>query len=74
MDHRQKLIDEVKYNYARLADIQSRQVYSPAQFSNMTVEAYYEKLLSDVIGSIQSGAYDGFSSGQDIIESIANTR
>jgi hypothetical protein len=72
MDHRQELIDQVKDGYARIADIEGRETYASDQFNNLTAEAYYEKLLEKVIGEIESGAYDHFDCGQDIIESIAN--
>ncbi len=74
MSHRQDLIDQVKQHYAQLAAVGSRQTYTAAQFDGMTCEAYYEKLLQQVIEAIQSGAYDSFSSGLDIVENIANTK
>jgi hypothetical protein len=69
---RQDLIDQVKAAYGRLADIQGTETYSAVQFEGQTPEVYYEQLLSQVIARIEAGDFDSFTSGQAIIEHIAN--
>lgn len=67
---RQQLTREVKAEYARLADIESRGNFT-AQVGVPSPEAYYEKLLGEVLAGIDAGRFDGFSSGLAIVEAVA---
>lgn len=69
---RQMLINQVKAEYARIADVEGREVYSARQFANMTPQGFYERLLGEVIEKIESGAFDGFTSGREIVDAVAN--
>lgn len=70
--NRQDLINEVKAEYARLADLEGREHHHDTRWNSITPEAYYEKLLSQVISDIEGGQFDGYSSGLSIVEAVAN--
>lgn len=70
---RDKLIAEVKNEYARIASSESQQRFTQAT-TDMTPEAYYEKLLSKTIGEINKGTFDDFISGEEIVTAIANEK
>lgn len=69
MDKQQR-IQEVKAEYARRADLESRNSFV-AQVGAPTPEAYYEKLLDEVLAGIDAGRFDQFRSGREIVEAVA---
>lgn len=71
--HRDELINEVKDEYARIASMESQQ-HSEQMTTDTTPEAYYEKLLGKAISEISSGTFDGFKSGKDVVNAIANDK
>lgn len=72
MSHRDKLIREVKMEYAYLADLQSQEHHmdNGAALSG----AWYEALLGRVIRGIEGGQFDEYDSGLQIVEAVANNR
>lgn len=70
---RQKLIAQVKDEYARIASSESQQHFHETT-TNMTPEAYYENLLSKAIDEISKGTFDNFKSGKEITTAIANDK
>jgi hypothetical protein len=72
--NRDQLIAQVKDEYARLADISTKESFSNTNASKQSDEAYYESLLQDVIHGIESGAFDEFQTGKEIVEAVANNR
>ncbi len=71
--NRDKLITEVKNEYARLASSESQQHFSQTT-TELTPEAYYEHLLGEAISEIGKGTFDNFKSGQEIVNAIANDK
>ena len=71
--NREKLIDQVKDEYARIASSESQQNHIQSTTS-LTPEAYYEKLLSKTIDEINQGTFDDFKSGEQIVSAIANDK
>lgn len=69
---RDRLIQEVKAEYARLADLQSRERHRDQ--SGISPDVWYEKQLGLIISRIEAGQFDHFPSGREIIESVANNR
>ncbi len=69
---RDLLIQQVKDEYARLADLESRENITARAYSGMLPEAYYEKALEKAIRDIYAGKYDDCISGLQVVESIAN--
>lgn len=68
---RQRLIAEIKAEYARRADLESRDSFvSGAQ--TPPPEAYYEKLLGEVLKRVDAGSFDSFASGQEVVEAVAS--
>lgn len=65
--NREQLIRQVKDEYARLTDLESRQGVTNAVI-DVTPEAYYESLLGQVLDAISAGKFDDFSSGRAIVE------
>jgi len=68
---REKLIRQVKDEYARLARLGSQshfidQTTSPAA-------AYYEKALQAAINGITAGKFDDCITGKQVVERIANS-
>lgn len=70
--HREKLIREVKEEYARLADGQSREDF--IDNGKAPPEAYFEQLLGMVLEGIDEGRFDRFMNGRQIMEAVANNR
>ena len=72
MNH-DKLIAQVKDEYARIASSESQQHFHQTT-TEITPEAYYEKLLSKVINEIDKGTYDNFKSGEEVVTAVANDK
>ncbi|SHM37743.1 hypothetical protein SAMN02746066_01759 [Anaerosporobacter mobilis DSM 15930] len=70
---REKLIDQVKDEYARIASSASQENHIQST-TKLTPEAYYEKLLSKAIDEINQGTFDDFKSGEQIVSAIANDK
>jgi len=71
--NRDKLINLVKDEYARLASTESQED-SIQSTTDLTPEGYYEKLLSKVIDEINKGTFDDFNSGEEVVSAIANDK
>jgi len=71
--NRDKLIAQVKNEYARLAADETQQHFYQTT-SDITPEAYYENLLNAVIEEISTGTFDGFHSGAEVVEAVANNK
>lgn len=72
MNH-DKLISQVKDEYARIASSESQQHFHQTT-TEVTPEAYYEKLLSKVINEIDKGTFDNFKSGEEVVTAVANDK
>ena len=70
---RDKLISQVKNEYARIASSESQQHFHQTT-TEITPEAYYEDLLSRAINEINKGTFDNFKSGEEIVTAIANDK
>jgi len=71
--NRQKLISQVKNEYARIASMDSQQHFHQTT-TEVTPEAYYEDLLGKAINEINKGTFDDFKSGAEIVTAIANDK
>lgn len=71
--NREKLIAQVKNEYARIASSESQQHFHQTT-TEITPEAYYENLLSECISEINKGTFDDFKSGKEIVTAIANDK
>lgn len=71
--NRDKLIAQVKNEYARIASSESQQHFHQTT-TEITPEAYYENLLSNVITEINKGTFDNFKSGEEVVTAIANDK
>lgn len=71
--NRDNLINQVKDEYARIASSESKQ-QSIQSTTDLTPEAYYEKLLSKAVDEINKGTFDDFKSGVDVVSAIANDK
>ncbi|WP_026889965.1 hypothetical protein [Lacrimispora aerotolerans] len=71
--NRDKLISQVKDEYARIASSESQQHFDQTT-TEVTPEAYYEKLLSKVINEISNGTFDNFKSGEEVVNAVANDK
>ena len=71
--HRDKLISEVKEEYARLAQGHSREDFIE-NCTGQSAEGYFERLLQMVIEAIEQGRFDRFMNGRQIMEAVANDR
>ena len=71
--NRDKLIAQVKNEYARIASSESQQHFHQTT-TDITPEAYYENLLSKAISKINEGTFDDFKSGEEVITAIANDK
>ncbi len=69
---RDMLIQQVKSEYARLAELASREHIIDRAYSGMLPEAYYEQALEKAICDVSAGKNDDCISGQQIVERIAN--
>ena len=67
---RDELIEQVKNEYASIASHESQQHFHQTT-TDLTPEAYYEKLLSTVIAEITKGTFDNCRSGIEIINKVA---
>lgn len=70
---RDKLINEIKDEYAQIASSESQQHFTQTT-TEMTPEAYYENLLGKAISEISKGTFDDFKSGKEIVNAIANDK
>lgn len=71
--NRNKLIKQIKKEYAEIASSQSQDHFHQTT-TDMTPEAYYENILDNAISEIERGTFDGFKSGKEIVEAIANDK
>jgi len=71
--HRDKLIQEVKEEYARLAAGHSREDFIE-DCNTQSAESYFELLLSTVIEGIEDGRFDRFMNGRQVMEAVANDK
>lgn len=71
--NRDKLIEQVKEEYANLASAESQQHFHQTT-TGVTPEAYYEKLLNAVINEISHGTFDNCKSGKEIMETVAKDK
>ncbi len=68
---RDLLIQQVKDEYARLAQLESSAHITNLSYNPMSPEAYYERALESAIRDISAGKYDDFVSGLQVVEHIA---
>lgn len=66
------LIQQVKSEYARLAELASSEHFTNQSYSGMSLETYYERALEKAIHDISAGKYDDCTSGLQVVEQIAN--
>ena len=71
--NRDKLINQIKDEYERIASAESQED-SIQSTTDLSPEAYYEKLLSKVIDEINKGTFDDFKSGEEVVSAIANDK
>jgi RNA binding exosome subunit len=71
--HRDKLIEQVKNEYSRLAQDETQQHFSQTT-SDFTAEGYYGNLLNMVEHEIAAGTFDGFHNGREVVEAVANDK
>lgn len=67
---RDELIRQVKEKYAGIASAESQQHFHDTT-TEITAEAYYEKLLQAVINEISSGTFDNVRSADEIVNKVA---
>lgn len=67
---RDELISQVKEKYASIASLESQQHFHQTT-TEITAEAYYEKLLQAVINEISKGTFDNVRSADEIINKVA---
>lgn len=72
--NRDLLIQQVKREYERLTQLESREYITDRSYATMSPEAYYERTLEKVIRDISAGKYDDCVSGLQIVERNANRR
>lgn len=70
---REKLISEIKDEYAHLASHESQQHFEQTA-GNETPEQYYERLLNMVLSEVSKGTFDSFSSGHSVMEAVAKDK
>jgi len=68
---RDTMIQQVKSEYARLAELESRAHITDQSYSGMSPEVYYERTLEKAIRGISAGKYDDCISGLHVVEQIA---
>lgn len=66
---RDKLIEQVKDEYASIASNESQKHFHQTT-NSITTEGYYEKLLNAVISEISKGTFDNCRSGTEIINMV----
>ena len=67
---REKLITQVKEEYANIASAASQQHFDRTA-TEITAEGYYDSLQSAVIAEIESGTFDNCRSGTEIVNRVA---
>lgn len=67
---RDELIRQVKEKYAGIASAESQQHFHDTT-TEITAEAYYEKLLQAVINEISNGTFDNVRSTDEIVNKVA---
>lgn len=67
---RDDLIQQVKEKYASIASAESQQHFRDTT-TEITAEAYYEKLLQSVINEISNGTFDNVKSADEVINKVA---
>lgn len=67
---RDELIRQVKDIYAGIASAESQNHFHQTT-TEITAEAYYEKLLQAVINEISRGTFDNVRSADEIINKVA---
>lgn len=67
---RDELIQQVKERYASIASAESQNHFNQTT-TEITAEAYYEKLLQAVINEISNGTFDNVHSADEIINKVA---
>ncbi len=72
--NRDNLISQVKDEYARLTDMSTKENFTDVTDTDSNSYVYYEDLLQKVINGIQDGKFDDFSSGKEIVETVANNK
>ncbi len=72
--NREQLIQQVKNEYARLAQQETRDHRTDQFYSGTSPEAYYERTLEKAIRGINAGKYDDCATGLQVIERIANRK
>lgn len=72
--NRDRLIEQVKSEYARLAQLESREHIIDQSYNALSPEAYYERTLEKVIRDISAGKYDDCVSGLEVVERNANRK
>ena len=70
MNNRDKLINEIKNEYASIASSESQQHFNKTTI-DITPEAYYEELLTAAISEIEKGTFDNCRSGREIVNIVA---
>lgn len=68
--NRNKLIAQVKNEYASIASSESQQHFHQTTM-DLSPEAYYEKVLNAVIKEIEKGTFDHCHSGNEIMHIVA---
>lgn len=72
--NRDLLIQQVKREYARLAENASLEHITNQSYGDIPPETYYEQTLQKAIRGISSGKFDDCSSGLQVVERIANNK
>lgn len=68
--NRDKLIEEVKDEYASIVSSDSQQHFHQTT-TEITPEAYYDNLMNVVINEISKGTFDNCRSGIEIVNKVA---
>jgi len=68
--NRDQLITQVKEEYAGIAASEYQQHFHQTT-TELTPDAYYEKLLNAVITEIENGKFDNCRDGSEIINRVA---
>jgi hypothetical protein len=71
--NRNKLIAQVKNEYARLADAETQQHFGQTS-TGLNAETYYGNILNMVEKEISNGTFDNFHSGKEVMEAVANDK
>jgi len=67
---REELISQVTEEYANIAAAESQQHFHQTTVE-VTPEAYYANLLSQVIVEIEHGTFDNCRSGMEVVNKVA---